>query len=188
MAREAFLSGEKKNPPEPDEATVHEKFEQLQEDLKKGDKVIPDQREDTGIRISLSHKFRKKDEVAWMSIGLTREEILKDNPVIGDIKVKVISLVEEIKKNFDDAMDLAEPVVTQPTQMQPKKATAAQASGDDNKCPSCGSKRSWITKDHKSGNKDKYGKVKTWSAWSCPNTDPNIDISQRCTQELDFNR
>jgi len=126
-AKEEHLSRQKTKdsiPPETvkpdiDPVSVQEKFEQLQKDLKekdlkdqtKGTKTVMPGQEDNMIRISISHKFRKKDEVAWISVPFSREEVMSNDPVIGEIKVKVITLVEEIKKNFDDAMDLAEPLV-----------------------------------------------------------------------------
>lgn len=186
MAREKYLSSQKEEEyQDRGSMSLRERFGQLQGDQKKGKEMIPGQ-EDNMIRISISHKFKKKDEVAWMSVSFTREEVLKNDPVIGDIKVKVISLVEEYKKNFDDAMDMAEPFVTQPTQVEPQKAKAESASGDDKACPKCGSKMNWIRKPYRDGRKDNEGNALMWGAHGCPNTSPKIDISERCTQELIF--
>jgi len=172
--------------------SVSEKFAKIQSDKEKGiEPMMPGQQEDTGIRVSISHPFPEKDRVAWLSIGFTREEVFSNDPLVDKLKKASIRLAGELQKDFDEAMALAEPIVAPKKASSPaqtKPVAAAQASGDDNKCPSCSSKRIWITKPHKSGDKDKYGKVKTWSAWSCPNTDPKIDISERCTEELDFNR
>lgn len=170
--------------------SVAEKFAKIQSDQEKGiEPMMPGQQEDTGIRVTISHPFPEKDRVAWLSIGFTREEVFSNDPLVDKLKKASIKLAGELQADFDEAMVLAEPIVAPNKASSPPNTTiapAVQASGDDEECPKCRSKMKWLTKPRKDGKTDKQGNAITWSAWSCPNTHPSIDVSERCTQELIF--
>jgi len=162
--------------------SISNKFEKLLEAQKKG--RLDMSNEENMIIINKTFAFRDKG-YGKMEIPFTREEVLDESkgPERDRLIQASIELAKKVMTDFDASMKVYDGLVnpsplktrTDGTLMAP-----AQAEGDDEACPTCGSKMTWINR------KSKKAPFKPWSAWSCPKTHPSIPEADRCTQKLVF--